>query len=218
MPIAGTGLCLVDGWEYAPRWSMPDNGFISPSAESCATDCEADPVCTGATYITNNDGNNCWFKDWGAGPVAPPCLPNPNKSLEYQAIIDPAGATCATIVYMDIPTLDCDVEAEIEEKPTDVGAAAAADAPVAVAATTTDVAELEALDPPFIGYAGSDYSPPAVGIMDIPGTGALIVADAVECAEACSANPVCNAASYYGDNPVDTWPGKPPAMLLFPSS
>jgi PAN domain len=101
----------------------------------------------------------------------------------------------------------------------DVGAADApmadapgddAGAPVALPSTITDVALLAELDPPYTGYAGVDYiptstPPPTVSIVDL-GEG-LVVIDAEECADMCSALAGCNAASYYGDNPSNLWPG-----------
>jgi hypothetical protein len=35
----------------------------------------------------------------------------------------------------------------------------------------------------------------------------LSVADAAACALECDGKPACNAASYYGDQPTDQWPG-----------
>ena len=58
-PIAGTSLCVVEGWEYAPRWGVAYNGYVSPSLEECAADCEADDVCTGATFIVEGSEKNC---------------------------------------------------------------------------------------------------------------------------------------------------------------
>lgn len=211
--IAGTTMCEVDGWEYAPRWSQPDNGYVSPSLEDCAMDCTADAVCTGATYIVSGSDRNCWFKDWGTGPVAPPCLPPADSPNVYKAVIDPAGADCADITYMMTTIYDCEIEKDIEEKPDledlTPGAAPAA---VTVDATVTDVADLAALTPSFSGFVGMDYSPtqtppPAVAIVDINGGMGSSVATAVACAEACTAEALCNAASYYGDNPEADWPG-----------
>ena len=220
-PIAGTTLCEVDGWEYAPRWSTPNNGFVSPSLEECAADCDADAVCTGATFIVEGSETNCWFKDWGTGLVAPPCLPAADNPLVYKAIIDPAGADCAAIMYMDETVYGCDEESEIDEKPGAVApdAAIADMAPVAaVESTVTDPATLAALMPPYSANAGVDYSPnqtpaPLVSIVDV-GEG-MVVADAVECATACTAEPACNAASYYGDNSSDMWPGTTPPYVIF---
>ena len=92
----------------------------APSLEECASECEADPVCTGATYFGSDTVLNCWFKDWGAGSVAPPCLRNPQDPLEVQAIIDPAGVACSDITYMDIAVYVCDEELLIDEKPSGV--------------------------------------------------------------------------------------------------
>jgi hypothetical protein len=123
---------------------------------------------------------------------------------------------------MPTTVYSCDVEAEIDEKPP-LGAAAGpavaatAMAPTTMASTTTDPADLAALDPPYTAYAGVDYSPtqmpaPAVAIVDV-GVG-MAVADAAECASACSAEPTCNAASYYGDNPSNLWPGASSVCLI----
>lgn len=76
--------------------------------------------------------------------------------------------------------------------------------------TVTDPAAFAAVEPTYALNAGVDYSPnsvppPAVPILDIEG-GALMVADAVECAASCTMAMGCNAASYYGDNPVELWP------------
>ena len=81
----------------------------------------------------------------------------------------------------------------------------------AVASTITDPAVFAAAEPTFSLYAGFDYDPttippPTVPILDIEG-GALTVASAVECAAQCELAPGCNAASYYGDNAVELWPG-----------
>lgn len=68
---------------------------------------------------------------------------------------------------------------------------------------------LDTLEPPFIAYSGADYSPnqkppPMVAVENVM-TG--FIADSVlDCASACNDNPACNAASYYGNNPMDTWP------------
>ena len=156
--IPGTSLCVVDGWEYAPRWSTPDNGFLSASLEDCAVECETDPVCTGATYITNNDGNNCWFKDWGAGPVPPPCLPGPDSPLQYQVIIDPAGAACSGIVYMDTTVYDCDVEAQIDDVPP-------VESETAANATSEDVSVSGST---YSRFPGKDYIPSTAFSSPVP--------------------------------------------------
>lgn len=68
-------------------------------------------MCTGATYLSTSSAVlNCWFKEWGANAVAPPCLPGPENPLEVQAIIDPAGAECSGISYMDAIVYQCDEE------------------------------------------------------------------------------------------------------------
>ena len=178
-------------------------------------------MCTGATFIVEGSETNCWFKDWGTGLVAPPCLPAADNPLVYKAIIDPAGADCAAIMYMDETVYGCDEESEIDEKPGAVApdAAIADMAPVAaVESTVTDPATLAALMPPYSANAGVDYSPnqtpaPLVSIVDV-GEG-MVVADAVECATACTAEPACNAASYYGDNSSDMWPGTTPPYVIF---
>lgn len=84
---------------------------MTQSPEECARACEANPVCTGATYLAPSSAQlNCWFKDWGTGAVAAPCLPGPQNPLEVQAIIDPAGAECSGITYMAAPVFQCDAE------------------------------------------------------------------------------------------------------------
>lgn len=68
---------------------------------------------------------------------------------------------------------------------------------------------LAALVPPYAAYSGADYSPnqmppPLVAVENL-GTG-FTTATMVECAMACNDDPACNSASYYGNNPEDTWP------------
>lgn len=201
---------MVDGWEYATRWSVEGNGFVSPSLEACATDCEADAVCKGATFIVSGSEKNCWFKEWPVGPAANPCMPPADSTLVYQAIVDPAdaGGDCAAIMYMEDTIYSCPDE---PEEQTALAPDTAAMAPAAVDATVTDPATLAALMPAYSAYPGVDYSgnqvpPPLTAIVDVPES-AFVAADAVECATACTEEPACNAASYYGDNPMDTWPG-----------
>ena len=106
--------------------------------------------------------------------------------MVYKVIIDPAGAACEAIVYMNTPAYSCDEEAYIPE--------------------ISDVATvLAALTPPYTAHAGFDYRPnqlppPLVSISDLLGGGSH-AAHAVECASKCTAEPTCNAATYYGDIP-----------------
>lgn len=77
--IAGTTMCTIPDWEYAPRWEYT-KGMNTPGKKKCATDCEADPVCTGATFLeyANPEGKtNCYFKAWAQpnAPAATPCFP-----------------------------------------------------------------------------------------------------------------------------------------------
>lgn len=111
---------------------------------------------------------------------------------------------------MTATVYDCEEESEIEEKPPPAVANAMAPAPVAAA--VTDPADLAALKPPYSVFPGTDYGPlqeppPDVAIADIGPRFGLVVADAVDCATACTAVPACNAASYHGDNPTTGWPG-----------
>lgn len=124
-PITGTSLCLVPSTEYAPRWDAPGNGSTTLTATDCARACEADPVCTGATYVSGGAELNCWFKDWGQGPVPPPCLPNANSTLEVQSIFDPAGEECSSITYSGNAVYACDDEAQIHDQPTGVASGSA---------------------------------------------------------------------------------------------
>lgn len=193
VPIAGTSMCLVDGWEYAPRWS-PSSYFPTvhgtPTAADCALKCEADTFCTGATYITNPDRmhQNCWFKDWGnGGPAAPPCLPEPDISLNYQVIIDPAGADCASIVYMDLPTLECDVEAWIEEKPSNLS----------LNSTSNDAGAYQR-------YPGKDYDSSAGRLLPVQDLDGLLVETIEICESQCDSTPTCNAATFYSTQLPDT--------------
>jgi hypothetical protein len=82
-------------------------------------------------------------------------------------------------------------------------------APEAQTSTITDVTVLSELDPPYTGYPGTDYIPTSTPPLSVPVTDieGVYVVDAVECAETCTDTPDCNAASYYGDNPPEAWPG-----------
>lgn len=65
----------------------------------------------------------------------------------------------------------------------------------------------------FIGadYSGNQMPPPAIMIENVkPG---IPAASAQECAEECNKDQMCNAASYYGNNPIETWPGDQPCWL-----
>ena len=75
---------------------------------------------------------------------------------------------------------------------------------------------LPSLVPSYKVFKGADYSlsqvpPPAVFIKDVkPGIPAETVQ---ECAEKCNKHRLCNAASYYGNNPIKTWPLGQPCWL-----
>ena len=100
-PTGVPGICFVPGWEYASRWSQPDNGYNSPSQDACAADCAADPTCDGATWIEFVDQGtkrNCWFKEWGA-LVALPCLPPASADKTFNALIK--SDDCAGIQYLE---------------------------------------------------------------------------------------------------------------------
>ena len=88
--IAGTTMCTIPGWEYAPRWEY-NKGVMTPGLEACAQVCEADPVCTGATFIewVNPEGKtNCYLKSWAQpdGPAATPCYPGV-RSLRAKTLV-----------------------------------------------------------------------------------------------------------------------------------
>lgn len=221
MPAGPPGMCIVVGWEYAPRWSQPDNGFVSPDQADCAQQCLDDPTCSGATWIlydTPTTQKNCWFKEWAPPGTATPCEPDPSTTgnKQFNALIK--AADCAAIEYKSEPLL---CETEIPLGPEDAAAAPPTDAAVApeeeVAAVPVSAdaipseMELMGLATPYVATADVDYSP-----MD-PGAaapGATTVEDlapssqltATACAEACIALPGCNAATWMGANP--TWMNK----------
>jgi PAN domain len=231
-PIGTTGLCVVPGWEYAARWSILEGGepygYNSPSIDACATDCAARPDCTGATYIdyaTPGGQKNCWLKAWGAGPVATPCQPAATGDKTFNAVITPpAGSDCTTIAYNGDAPMMCDAEQAAYAAgesavlggggPGPAAASPLAVAPDAAAAPTpmtdpTSLATLGYSAYPMMDYSPNQMPPPAVPVTDLTPKG-QVVDDAAACAEACTAMPECNAASYYGDNPMDTWPGELP--------
>lgn len=83
------------------------------------------------------------------------------------------------------------------------------DAAAPMQQTVTDAAVFSVMVADFSMFPAVDYVPnmepaPMVGVEDV---GDATVVDAVECAQQCAELVDCNAASYYGDNPPETWPG-----------
>ena len=74
--------------------------------------------------------------------------------------------------------------------------------------TTRTIEDLDELDPPYKAFTGIDYGPfqmppPKTKVVNITG---IFVEDPRECAVRCNDDDLCNAASYYGNNPVGSWP------------
>lgn len=64
------------------------------------------------------------------------------------------------------------------------------------------------MDPPYKAYTGIDYGPlqvppPKTKITNVTG---VFVETPLECAVRCNDEKLCNAASFYGENPVGSWP------------
>ena len=116
-------MCAIIGWEYAPRWDLPFSMQEAASVQECAQLCEADPACTGATYIDFGTAQlNCWLKSWGDGSqsaveVPPPCRSDARQPRKFQALFSasPAGAACSGVTYMDSPVYSCTEEALTEQ-------------------------------------------------------------------------------------------------------
>lgn len=75
--------------------------------------------------------------------------------------------------------------------------------------TTSAIEDLDEQDPPYKAYTGIDYGPlqvpaPKTNVTNITG---IFVETPLECAVRCNDEDLCNAASYYGNNPVGSWPG-----------
>lgn len=72
----------------------------------------------------------------------------------------------------------------------------------------TTIEDLDGLEPPYKAYTGIDYGPlqvppPKTKIANVTG---IFVETPLECAVRCNDEKLCNAASFYGENPAGSWP------------
>lgn len=78
----------------------------------------------------------------------------------------------------------------------------------ATKANQTTIEDLDELDPPYKAWTGIDYGPlqsppPRVNITNMTG---IFVETPLECAVRCNDVKLCNAASFFGENPAGSWP------------
>lgn len=149
VPIPGTSMCTVAGWEYAARWDIPSTFFETLSVEECAQLCEDRPACTGSTYISSTFAElNCWLKTWDETAVPPPCISE--SQMDVQALFNAESEECSGFTFRNTP-LTCKEEALVRRRQLALD-------PSPDSATVNN----------FIRYPGRDYNPAPLTAGSIP--------------------------------------------------
>lgn len=193
-------------WEPENTDPPPNCWFKAWDPAAAAVPCQPTNLKAGRSYaaiITLPTGaTDC---------AAIPYLPDP--SIDCVVEKEQFGEFSGSSPALGLPAVGpVEPVAPVAVEPTAVGPvpeAPLAAGPVGTGAVEVPDPDLAALVPPYIAYSGADYSPnqvpaPLTSVENVM-TG-FLAASIVECATACNDAPTCNSASYYGNNPEDTWP------------